>query len=243
MTPQQVSSLSPFAGVVFVSHFFGLNLTHLHRQDSNQREDDINGEFWRRHRKLDNMLSHTSLALPTHLRLPQGVRDANVVFLNFAVHTSTICLHQAAIFKAERNHLPDHVIEESRSRCIVAAQDISRVMRLISNMDLAGVSKDPLPLWNKMTENTQMNPFMAFCLYVAARVFVQSLKKRPDDQENCNHLNLLLTAMRTLQRKNHLTESFLVQLNLDIEGSGLDIFFHNPDYSSVYMEGKVRIFI
>ena len=100
-----------------------------------------------------------------------------------------------------------------------------------------------MPELNRRTDKYQMNPFMAFCLYVAARVFVQSLKKDPDDQENCNHLNLLLTAMRTLQRKNHLTESFLVQLNLDIEGSGLDIFFHNPDYSSTYMDGKVRILV
>ena len=80
---------------------------------------------------------------------------------------------------------------------------------------------------------------MAFCLYVAARVFVQSLKRRPDDQDIFSHLNLLLAAMRMLQRKNHLTESFLVQLNLDIESSGLDIS-NNPDYSAIYMEGKVR---
>ena len=81
---------------------------------------------------------------------------------------------------------------------------------------------------------------MAFCLYVAARVFVQSLKRKPEDQEIYSHLNLLLAAMRTLQRKNHLTESFLVQLNLDIESSGLDTF-RNPDYSSIYTEGKVRM--
>lgn len=77
-----------------------------------------------------------------------------------------------------------------------------------------------------------MNPFLAFCLYVAARVFIQFLKKLPNNTEIRASLDLLLTAMRVLQRKNPLTESFLVQLNLDIEGSGLDIFFHNPDYSA-----------
>ena len=81
---------------------------------------------------------------------------------------------------------------------------------------------------------------MAFCLYVAARVFVQTLKRKPEDQDIYSHLNLLLAAMRTLQRKNHLTESFLVQLNLDMESSGLDIF-RNPDYSAIYMECKVRM--
>ena len=70
-----------------------------------------------------------------------------------------------------------------------------------------------------------MNPFMAFCLYVAARVFVQYLKKMPDDQEIRQSLEFLLAAMQALQRKNPLTESFLVQLKMDIEGSGLS--FHN----------------
>lgn len=84
-----------------------------------------------------------------------------------------------------------------------------------------------------------MNPFMAFCLYVAARVFVQYLKKMPDDHEVRQSLEFLLAAMRAIQRKNPLSESFLVQLNMDIEGSGLDFSSHNPDYSSQYVSGRV----
>ena len=86
----------------------------------------------------------------------------------------------------------------------------------------------------------QMNPFMAFCLYVAARVFVQYLKKNTQDNQTRSALQFLLTAMEAMKLKNPLTESFLVQLHLDIKGNGLDIFFHNPDYSSVYMDGRVR---
>ena len=86
-----------------------------------------------------------------------------------------------------------------------------------------------------------MNPFMAFCLYVAARVFVQYLKKMPDDQEVRQSLEFLLAAMQAIQRQNPLTESFLVQLNMDIEGSGLDIYLHNPDYSSQYVSGTVSL--
>ena len=82
---------------------------------------------------------------------------------------------------------------------------------------------------------------MAFCLYVASRVFVQFLKKSPDDQEIRASLEFLLTAMSALRRKNPLTESFMVQLNLDIEGSGLDILLHNPDFfSSLAQSDKVR---
>ena len=80
---------------------------------------------------------------------------------------------------------------------------------------------------------------MAFCLYVAARVFVQYLKKSPNDEEVRASLEFLLTAMAALKKKNPLTESFMVQLNLDIEGSGLDILLHNPDFSSLAQNSKV----
>jgi hypothetical protein len=68
-----------------------------------------------------------------------------------------------------------------------------------------------------------MNPFIAFCLYVAARVFVQYLKSRKDDVTVKSSLHFLLSAMQALKSKNPLTESFLVQLDVDLEGSGLSI--------------------
>lgn len=67
-----------------------------------------------------------------------------------------------------------------------------------------------------------MNPFISFCLYVAARVFVQYLKSRPKDAQVRASLQFLLSAMHAIKRKNPLTESFLVQLDVDLEGAGLD---------------------
>ena len=141
MRPQQAAQLSSFAGVALVTRFFGLNLTHLHRPEPNQQEHDMNGPFWKRHRNMDNDLLKTALQLPANLRLPSGIRNPNIVFLNFALHTSTICLHQAAIFKAEKYQLPNTIIEQSRNRCILAAAEITSVMRLTSHLDVAGVSK------------------------------------------------------------------------------------------------------
>ena len=66
-----------------------------------------------------------------------------------------------------------------------------------------------------------MNPFISFCIYVAARVFVQYLKTRPNDQQMNASLQFLLQAMQALRRKNPLTESFLVQLDLDLESAGI----------------------
>lgn len=67
-----------------------------------------------------------------------------------------------------------------------------------------------------------MNPFISFCLYVAARVFVQYLKSRPKDGQVRASLQFLLSAMKAIKRKNPLTESFLVQLDVDLEGAGLE---------------------
>lgn len=239
MTHEQIAQLSSLAGVVYVTHFFGLNLTHLHRPEANDDESDLQGQFWKRHRQMDNILLNTSLSLPSHLRLPSGVRNPNIVFLNFAIHTSTVCLHQAAIFKAEKNELPQSVIDQSRTRCILAASEIASVMRMTSHLDIAGVGTHPRKFAALRTDEAQMNPFMAFCLYVASRVFVQFLKKSPNDQEIRASLEFLLTAMAALRRKNPLTESFMVQLNLDIEGSGLDILLHNPDFTSLAQGNSV----
>jgi hypothetical protein len=74
-----------------------------------------------------------------------------------------------------------------------------------------------------MTKTEQMNPFLAFCLYVSARVFVQYLKSRREDSAVKSSLHFLLAAMQVLKTKNPLTESFLVQLDVDLEGSGLDV--------------------
>lgn len=67
-----------------------------------------------------------------------------------------------------------------------------------------------------------MNPFMAFCVYIAARVFVQYLKSRSDDSAARSSLQFLFSALGALKHKNPLTESFLVQLDVDIEGTTID---------------------
>lgn len=213
MSPSGASKLSAFAGVVLMACLFGRNLIHLHRPDADKRDNDLNGEFWKRHRNMDNILLNTSLSLPSHLKLPNGLSNPNIVFTNMNIHTSTICLHQAAIYKADKNHLPASISAESKVRCITAANEIASVMRMISHMDLSA-----------------MNPFISFCLYVAARVFVQYLKSRPDDSQTGDSLRFLLSAMNALKRKNPLTESFLVQLDVDLEGLGM----RNPKYKSVF---------
>ncbi|EPE09204.1 c6 transcription factor prf [Ophiostoma piceae UAMH 11346] len=203
MCPSGIGQLTSFAGIVLMACLFGRNLTHLHRPDGDDKDNDLNGEFWKRHRNLDNVLLNTQLGLPSHLKLPEGISNPNVVFTNMCIYTSTICLHQAAIFKAEKNGLESSVGPESKFRCVNSAKEIAKIMRMVSHLDLSA-----------------MNPFISFCLYVAARVFVQLLKGKPKESQAIDTLRFLLTAMSALKRRNPLTESFLVQLDVDLEALG-----------------------
>ncbi len=125
---------------------FGHNWLHLHRPGPNDHpEDFLNGEFWKRHRKMDNVLSNTIMFLPERLRLPGGLHDRNIVYLNMNIHASTICLHQAAILKAEKHGLDQRIIRQSQARCRVSAQEIVKIMRLIRHFDISEVSKLLLP--------------------------------------------------------------------------------------------------
>ncbi|CAO2650444.1 Nn.00g017360.m01.CDS01 [Neocucurbitaria sp. VM-36] len=211
LNPNGASNLQSLGCIVLTAAMFGRNLLHLHRPGPDDNDDDINGGFWNRHRQIEQILLQTSLGLPDHLRLPSGLTDPNVVFANMCIHTSAICLHQAAIFKADKYRLPTSISNESKIRCVTAAAEIASIMRMISHMDLGA-----------------MNPFISFCVYVAARVFVQYLKTRPNDQQMNSSLQFLLQAMQALRRKNPLTESFLVQLDLDLESAGIPGFHQKP---------------
>ncbi|KAF1939549.1 binuclear zinc transcription factor [Clathrospora elynae] len=204
MNPNGAAGLQALGSIVLTAAMFGRNLLHLHRPGPADNDDDINGGYWNRHREIEQILLQTSLSLPDHLRLPSGLSSPNIVFANMCIHTSAICLHQAAIFKADKYRLPASVSNESKIRCVTAAAEIASIMRMVSHMDLGA-----------------MNPFISFCVYVAARVFVQYLKTRPKDQQMHSSLQFLLQAMQALRRKNPLTESFLVQLDLDLESAGI----------------------
>jgi hypothetical protein len=217
-----IATLAPFACVVVLTGLFGRNLVHIHRPRPNDNDHDLNGEFWKRHRSHDNILLHIALSLPDHLRLPSGMPDVNVIFANMSIHTSTICLHQAAIFKAEKNKMPNQITIESKRRCLVAANQISSIMKMISHVDLTSVSLDPafFPR-NRTNRLLQLNPFISFCLYIAARVFVQYLKSRPEDSSVHSSLQFVVSALNAMKSKNPLTESFLVQLDVDLDGTGI----------------------
>ena len=139
MTADGAQHLSPLAGVVLIACLYGRNLIHVHRPHTDDRGNDINGEWWRRHRHMDNILLNIAMSLPSHFRLPMGLNDPNVIFTNMNIHTAAICLHQAAIYKAQTNHMDASIVAESRLRCITAASAIANIMRIIAHTDLCRV--------------------------------------------------------------------------------------------------------
>jgi len=134
-----VANLQALGSVVLTAAMLGRNLLHLHQPNLDDNEDDINGGFWNRHRQIEQILLRTALGLPDHLRLPSGLIDPNVVFANMCLHTSVVCLHQAAIFKADKRRLLASVSNESKLRCVTAAAEIASIMRMVSHMDLSTV--------------------------------------------------------------------------------------------------------
>jgi hypothetical protein len=139
MTAEGAGRVSPYAAVVLMACLFGHNWLHLHRPSPNDNPENLEGGFWKRHRKMDNVLSNTLMFLPARLKLPAGLHDPLIVYVNMNIHASTICLHQAAILKAEKHGLDERIIRQSQTRCRVAAQEIVTIMRLISHFDVAEV--------------------------------------------------------------------------------------------------------
>ncbi|KAF4626934.1 hypothetical protein G7Y89_g11226 [Cudoniella acicularis] len=210
LTPAGSSKISTFGGVILSATLFGHNFQHLHRAGPNERPDDhSNGDFWKRHRKMDNVLSSTFMFLPDHLRMPANLRDPNIVFLHMNIHASSICLHQAAILTAERYKLDPGIIQQSRTRCLMAADEITNLMRHICHVD-----------------PSCLNSWLGFTLYVSGGVLLQNIKSEKPNPQSMPNLEFLLSAMNAIGIRHSITKHFTTQLEIDMEASGV------PSYES-----------
>jgi hypothetical protein len=136
LTPAGVSKISVFGGSILSACLFGHNFAHLRQNHPEDHPEDLaNGDFWRRHRTMDNIISSTFMFLPHNLRLPSDPRDMRIVSLHMNLHTAAICLHQTAIVTAERHNLDSIFIRQIRCRSIMSAEEIVSIMRLVSHVD------------------------------------------------------------------------------------------------------------
>jgi hypothetical protein len=145
-----------------VASLTGQIMLHLHRPSNANEEAVANKEFWSTHRKINNTLLNMSLHLPAHLRLPAASSDPTSIYLNMTLQSAVICLHQAAIFKAEKSEDLEEVVEESKSRCLAAATELASIMMRIAHTDLSMVS---LVMRNYDPAETSINMFSVECLH------------------------------------------------------------------------------
>lgn len=128
-----MKSLSLFAAATVIATIFGRTVTHLHRKDLEEGEQiDSDLRFWRRHDYLDNILLNTLQYLPDHLQIRSGLSNPRIVLLHINIQASTICLHQAANFKASSSPNRDgDRLEESKARCLGAMENMLTILRLV----------------------------------------------------------------------------------------------------------------
>lgn len=84
-----------------------------------------------------------------------------------------------------------------------------------------------------------MNPFLPFCVFVATRVFIHHVKRHPNDDDTMSSVRFLLSAMAVLQAMNPLAASFLVQLDVELEGTGLEAHPDEPRYQPRFEKSAV----
>ncbi|EJT72611.1 binuclear zinc transcription factor [Gaeumannomyces tritici R3-111a-1] len=113
---------SPLCSAVGVCHIFNLILAHVNRARAGDGGGDLeHGAFWRRHREIDNLLLGGFMSLPAcrsrpcagasnhpHHRRRPGHLDWQLggpMHVRLNLHASVICLHMAAIDRAEAHGL------------------------------------------------------------------------------------------------------------------------------------------
>ncbi|KAF4992996.1 hypothetical protein FGRMN_6800 [Fusarium graminum] len=211
----QGSQYAGFAGTIVTCQMNKMILRHVHRSKPDRRcEDVMHGSFWTRHRDLDNTLSSLFMFLPEKFRLPENVRDVSALHLNLNLHAAVICLHHAAIEKAERYNLPAHVKQSSVTRLRAAAEEVASIMRLTSNVTLFFKS-----------------PLSALALYCTTTVYVYLGRENPAtglSAIDLSNLQFIIQCMEAIGRVHVITRNFLQQSCLDIEKNGLGSVIQMP---------------
>ncbi|KAH8646722.1 fungal-specific transcription factor domain-containing protein [Xylariales sp. PMI_506] len=200
------SEYSAFAGKIVAAHLFHKTMEHTSRNLPNDKPEDLkNGPYWKRHRQIDNDLTNFKTGLPSSLRLPRNFRCYSAAFINIIIHTSTICLHRAALWKMRSLEVPDHITYQSDNRLLPAAQEILGILRIIPDLQTA-----------------LQNPILSFSAFMAALIFLEDFITDHDSQ-NEDDLNFLLHTMIVLGKNNSVSKSFAKQLATQMRQIGIDL--------------------
>ncbi|KAI1144026.1 hypothetical protein F5Y05DRAFT_14690 [Hypoxylon sp. FL0543] len=215
---------SSFAGAILVCHLFNQILKHVHKPKPSDNPDNYEyGEYWQRHRDIDNTLSSAFMYLPQSFRMPENYRDPVAVHTNLNLHASTICLHHAAIETIDTYKLPETAKKISQDRLRTAAQEIVNIIKLTSHVNASPRS-----------------PLAALSLYCAASVYIY-LCKETQSLANAENLDFLIAAMEAFGRNHLITRAFLRQVVADIERNGIQNIVQLPRLDNLDPDFRTQV--
>ena len=188
--------------IVRITAFLGKLNIHVNRPNHEK-------DYLTRHRELDNLLATIQFSIPQNLKYVPGSFDMQNAFLQYLTSVASILLNQAALYKSQLTELPLR-LSDLASRCHMGALEVAATIRGTSNVPV-----------------TRQCAYTSFCIYVAARVFVEMLRQPasatsssngPTPEDLNGDLNMMLIALNTFTEHVPLAGHFLMQLQADLHG-------------------------
>lgn len=190
------------------AHIFHRTIEHNNSNDSQEQGTEAldDNMSWQRHKEIDNDLKFMLLMLPKNLCLPAMYKSHNAVFVNVMLHTATICLHRAALWKMKSNlqGLPSYMIRLSQDRLVPAAEEILNIFKMIPELGTAFA-----------------NPLICFSAYMAALVFLSCTSPVEPDSQSEESLDFILRIMVAFGDNNPVASAVASEIVKEMSRSGI----------------------
>ncbi|KAL8692943.1 MAG: hypothetical protein Q9218_002120 [Villophora microphyllina] len=185
-------NLSSFTGLVLMVSLYRRCLTHVRLSSDKEPAGSGTGySFWEHHYSIDKDVKTCTDAL-IGTKNAQGLLDDEVALaLSLNLRAIDICLHEAAIVKADRDGLPKALITECNNRCNQAGMHIAE-----------GVSLSQKLVQPRKTLFRQMNIYCMWPVCMAMQVLNRQLSSVTDNAQLAHTvgvLKLLITAIEDLE--------------------------------------------
>lgn len=122
--------LAGFAATVLICEIYKRILEHTIKFDINDGEwDYLCGNFWMRHRSLEDMLTIIPSCLPLFSDTPKTFSNPNAIIFSVNRYSAVIALHHASAAVAERFCLLPQVLAASRAKLQESATAIATIVK------------------------------------------------------------------------------------------------------------------
>jgi hypothetical protein len=155
--------------------------------------------FWETHYAIAKAIEHcrTTLLAP-HMNGNSG-DDPMAIGLRMNLNTLKINLHEAALFKIEKDQLPENLATDANSNCVSAVTDIVKAVQV--GVQLTG---------NKMVTFRQLDRFFVWPITTSIQVCFRMLYGGKNDvTPYISFLRILSSAMTELVDPEHIAPGLL----------------------------------